>query len=210
MEPVRSHPARRRLLTGAAALAAAAALTPLATAGASERPGGRRTASRRATAYPPTPWTPASSSNYTAAERPTEYPIQLVVVHVTQETFADTIRLFQDPAHQAAAHYVVRSADGYIGQCVRERDVAWHAGNWDYNTRSIGIEHEGWVDRPEWFTDVLYAQSAQLTAAVCDRYGIPKDREHIIGHVEVPGADHTDPGPLWDWTRYMKLVTAAS
>jgi hypothetical protein len=39
-----------------------------------------------------------------------------------------------------------------------------------------------------------------------DRYGIPKDRAHIVGHVEVPGNDHTDPGPNWDWTRYMQYV----
>ncbi|MFG2222834.1 N-acetylmuramoyl-L-alanine amidase [Streptomyces sp. NPDC048644] len=207
MEPDRQPPARRRLLTGAAALAAAAALTPLSAASARATP---RTRTPRATAYPPTHWNPADTANYTAADRPTEYPVDMVVVHVTQETYTDTIKLFQDPAHQAAAHYVVRSSDGYIASCVRERNVAWHAGNWDYNTRSIGIEHEGWVDDPTWFTDALYQQSALLTAAVCDRYGIPKDRTHIIGHVEVPGTDHTDPGQYWDWARYMQLVTDAS
>jgi len=89
---------------------------------------------------------------------------------------------------------------------VREADIAWHAGNWEYNTRSVGIEHEGWVDRPAYFTDALYERSARLTAAVCDRYGIPKDRAHVIGHYEVPGSDHTDPGRDWDWARYMRLV----
>lgn len=132
------------------------------------------------------------------------------MVHVTQETYADTLKLFQDPKHKAAAHYVVRSADGALAQCVREHDVAWHAGNWDYNTRSIGIEHEGWIDDPTWFTDPLYQRSARLTAAICDRYRIPKDREHIIGHVEVPGTDHTDPGEFWDWARYLQLVDEAS
>ncbi len=86
-----------------------------------------------------------------------------------------------------SAHYVVRSADGHIAQCVRERDIAWHAGNWDYNTRSIGIEHEGWVDKPAYFTDAMYEESAKLTAAICTKYGIPKDRAHIIAHYEVPG-----------------------
>ncbi|MFJ6748632.1 MULTISPECIES: N-acetylmuramoyl-L-alanine amidase [unclassified Streptomyces] len=208
MEQNLPHPARRQLLTGAAALAASAALTPLMTATA--RAASPATARRRGTAYPPVHWIPADEANFTAADRPSEYPVEVVVIHVTQETYADTIDLFQDPAHQAAAHYVVRSADGYVAQCVRENDVAWHAGNWDYNTRSIGIEHEGWIDDPSWFTDTLYEQSALLTAAVCDRYDIPKDREHIIGHVEVPGADHTDPGQLWDWARYMQLVTDAS
>jgi N-acetyl-anhydromuramyl-L-alanine amidase AmpD len=201
MEPVRARPSRRRILTGAATLAAAGALAPLTTAAARARP--------RA-AYPPIHWTPASAANYTAADRPAQYPVELVVVHVTQESYADTIDIFQNPAKKVSAHYVVRSADGYIGQCVRERDVAWHAGNWSHNTRSIGIEHEGWVDEPQWFTDAMYEQSALLTAAVCDRFAIPKDRRHIIGHAEVPGADHTDPGQYWDWARYLELVGAAS
>ncbi|MEU9125976.1 N-acetylmuramoyl-L-alanine amidase [Streptomyces sp. NPDC048506] len=206
MDASHPHPARRRLITGATALAVSAALTPLtATAAAApSRPRPRRGS------YPPVQWVPANPANYTAAKRPTKYPINMVVVHVTQETYQDTLGLFQDPAHKAAAHYVVRSADGHIAQCVRERDVAWHAGNWSYNTRSIGIEHEGWIDDPTWFTETMYEHSARLTAAVCNRYGIPKDRRHIIGHVEVPGSTHHDPGEYWDWAHYMELVTGAS
>ncbi|WP_399082824.1 N-acetylmuramoyl-L-alanine amidase [Streptomyces sp. BBFR2] len=201
MESYRTSLPRRRLLTGAAALAAAAALTSSGSAAALPR--GARP---RAAGYPPVHWSAADPANFTEADRPKEYPVELVVIHVTQETFADTLKLFKDPNHKAAAHYVVRSSDGYLSQCVSEKNVAWHAGNWDYNTRSIGIEHEGWIDDPKWFTDALYRQSAALTAAICDRYGIPKDREHIIGHVEVPGTDHTDPGQYWDWARYMELV----
>jgi hypothetical protein len=36
------------------------------------------------------------------------------------------------------------------------------------------------------------------------------DRSHIIGHNEVPGATHTDPGSCWNWTYYMQLVTQSS
>lgn len=46
------------------------------------------------------------------------------------------------------------------------------------------------MERASSFTDAMYAASARLTAAVCGRYGIPVDRAHIIGHVEVPGTDH--------------------
>ena len=111
----------------------------------------------------------------------------------------------EDPGHGAAAHYIVRK-DGHVTQMIRELDVAYHAGNRAYNERSVGIEHEGFVDRPEDFTDEMYAASARLTAGICARYAIPVDREHIIGHVEVPGTDHTDPGEHWDWERYMRLV----
>ncbi len=66
------------------------------------------------------------------------------------------------------------------------------------------------MDKPSYFTDALYQESARLTAAICDRYGIPKDRAHILGHYEVPGTDHTDPGgPNWDWVRYIRLVNLA-
>ncbi|MFF5253412.1 N-acetylmuramoyl-L-alanine amidase [Streptomyces leeuwenhoekii] len=189
-------PGRRRLLMGAA----------LATVPHALLSGPRAGARPQAVDHPGAEWQPASPSNYTVANRPTSHRLDHVVIHVTQETYADTLSIFRDPQRKVSAHYVVRSADGHIAQCVREAGIAWHAGNWDYNTRSIGIEHEGWVDRPAYFTHALYEQSARLTAAVCARYGIPKDRAHIIGHHEVPGSDHTDPGPYWDWTRYIRLV----
>jgi N-acetyl-anhydromuramyl-L-alanine amidase AmpD len=199
MERARAHPSRRRLLRGAVLAAVPSTLLPRALA----------RAQGRAVDYPPAEWQPAVTSNYTAPDRPDSYPLDYVVIHVTQETYDDTLAIFNNPQKQVSAHYLVRSADGHIAQCVREADVAWHAGNWDYNTRSIGIEHEGWVDRPAYFTDVLYEPSARLTAAICVKYGIPKDRTHIIGHYEVPGADHTDPGPNWDWTRFIRLVDFA-
>ncbi|GAA3817277.1 hypothetical protein GCM10022226_42460 [Sphaerisporangium flaviroseum] len=157
--------------------------------------------------YPDASWVAASSSNYTVSSRPTSYAIDRVVIHVTQGSYAGTISWFQNPSAAVSAHYVVRSSDGAVTQMVRNKDVAWHAGNWSYNTRSIGIEHEGFVSDPSWFTDAMYRSSAALTRSICDRYGIPKDRAHIIGHVEVPGATHTDPGPHWDWNKYMQYVT---
>ncbi|MEV7795127.1 N-acetylmuramoyl-L-alanine amidase [Streptomyces sp. NPDC087512] len=198
-ERASANPTRRRLLQGAALATVPSVL--VSGTGAAARP--------RAVDYPSAEWQPASTSNYSRSNRPMTYPVDYVIVHVTQETYADTLSIFGNPDRQVSAHYVVRSADGHVAQCVRESDIAWHAGNWDYNTRSIGIEHEGWVDQPEYFTDALYEESARLTAAICARYGIPRDREHIIAHHEVPGSDHTDPGPLWDWTRYIRLVNFA-
>ncbi|GHB66887.1 N-acetylmuramoyl-L-alanine amidase [Streptomyces viridiviolaceus] len=153
-------------------------------------------------------WVAASDANWRRADRPDDYGVDMVVIHVTQGSFDSAVKVFQDPAHGAASHYVVRK-DGHITQMIRELDVAYHAGNRDYNERSVGIEHEGFVDRPQDFTDAMYAASARLTAEICARYGIPVDRKHIIGHVEVPGTDHTDPGPHWDWDRYMELVRRA-
>ncbi|MEU0689160.1 N-acetylmuramoyl-L-alanine amidase [Streptomyces uncialis] len=152
-------------------------------------------------------WVAASSGNLRRADRPDDYRVDRVIIHVTQGSFDSAVRVFQNPSHGAATHYIVRK-DGHITQMIRELDVAYHAGNRDFNQRSVGIEHEGWVDKPSSFTARMYQASARLTAGICERYDIPVDREHIIGHVEVPEATHTDPGPHWDWDRYMPLVRA--
>jgi N-acetyl-anhydromuramyl-L-alanine amidase AmpD len=199
VERARPLPGRRRILKGAALAAVPYALLPDARAGAQPR----------TVDYPLAEWQPATASNYTASYRPATHVVDRVVIHVTQTDYVKALSIFQNPRKKVSAHYLVRSVDGHAAQCVRESDVAWHAGNWDYNTRSVGIEHEGWVDRPECFTETLYKQSARLTSSVCDRHGIPKDRAHIIGHHEVPGTDHTDPGPNWDWGRYVWLVNTA-
>jgi hypothetical protein len=53
----------------------------------------------------------------------------------------------------------------------------------------------------------MYLGSAELTAWLADAYGIPKTRDYIFGHGEAPDcSDHTDPGPGWDWDKYMDFV----
>ncbi|WP_329054951.1 N-acetylmuramoyl-L-alanine amidase [Streptomyces violaceus] len=199
MDQAAPLPSRRGVLVGAALTAVPYVLLP----------GTRAAARPQAPDHPGAEWHPATATNYTASNRPRGHPVDRVIIHVAQTTFAGTLSIFRNPRKQVSAHYVVRSADGHVAQCVREADIAWHAGNWDYNKRGIGIEHEGWVDQPSYFTDAVYEESARLTAAICARHGIPRNRTHIIGHHEVPGSDHTDPGRHWDWKRYMRLVRGA-
>ncbi|WP_433405288.1 peptidoglycan-binding protein [Streptomyces sp. CA-146814] len=151
--------------------------------------------------YPSALWVPASSQNYATGRTAA---VSKVVVHVTQGSYAGSISWFQNPASQVSAHYVIRSSDGEITQTVRDANTAWHARS--ANASSIGLEHEGWVDNPAWFTDAMYRSSAALTSHLAARYSIPKNRTHIVGHSEVPGNDHTDPGKHWDWNYYMQLV----
>jgi N-acetyl-anhydromuramyl-L-alanine amidase AmpD len=157
--------------------------------------------------YPGSTWYGASSYNYTSANRPSSNPINKIIIHVTQGSWASAINWFQDSRAQASAHYTVRSSDGAIAQSVREKDIAWHAGNWPYNQTSIGIEHEGFISDPSWFTEAMYQSSAKLSAYLAKKYGIPIDRSHIIGHNEVPYPNtHTDPGNYWNWDKYMSYV----
>ncbi|MGW0856159.1 N-acetylmuramoyl-L-alanine amidase [Streptomyces sp. NPDC002690] len=204
---------RRTLLIGGSAMAAAVTAAALARDELKHAwwrlPGVEKPRTPGELDYAGAHWTAASGANWRRADRPDDFAIDRVVVHVTQGSLASAVRAFQDPAHQAAAHYVV-GKDGSVTQMIRELDVAYHAGNRAYNERSVGIEHEGFVDRPKDFTAAMYASSARLTASVCGRYGIPVDREHVVGHVEVPGTDHTDPGPHWDWDRYIELIRRAA
>ncbi|MCE7552586.1 N-acetylmuramoyl-L-alanine amidase [Streptomyces thermodiastaticus] len=208
----RRRPSRRALIVGGAATAVVAGTAALERERLArlwwKLPGAQRPRVAGAVDFRGARWLAASPANYRRADRPDDYAIDMVVIHVTQGSRSSAVKAFQNPAHQAAAHYIV-GADGRITQMIRELDVAFHAGNREVNERSVGIEHEGFVERASSFTDAMYAASARLTAGVCTRYGIPVDREHIVGHSEVPGADHTDPGPYWDWDRYMRLVRQA-
>ncbi|MBV1854858.1 N-acetylmuramoyl-L-alanine amidase [Catellatospora tritici] len=153
--------------------------------------------------YPGAHWVPANGGNYAAGR---SAAITTVVIHVMQGSYAGAISWFQNPSAGVSAHYLVRSSDGDITQMVREEDTAYHARS--ANSYGIGIEHEGFIDNPSWFTDAMYRSSANLTRYLCDKWGIPKSRTNIKGHSEMPGNDHTDPGPNWNWNYYMSLVTA--
>lgn len=161
-------------------------------------------------------WIPADPSNYSQFNRPHDFPIDMIIIHDIEGGASSAIQVFQTPNYAGSAHYVI-DYDGSITQMVREHDVAWHAGNWDYNTRAIGIEHAGFACCPD-YTTAEYNASAALAASICSRYGVPMDRTHVIGHYEVPdpnnpglygGVDHhTDPGAYWDWTYYMAQAVA--
>lgn len=148
-------------------------------------------------------WVAACSSNYSNYSR-TAADIAYVVIHKIEGSYSGCISWFQNCSAQVSAHYVV-SKNGDVTQMVKEEDIAWHAGNWDYNEASVGIEHEGYTAKDD-VTDAEYRASAELTKDICNRNGIAKTRSYIIGHNEVPGATHTDPGPYWDWDYYMQLV----
>ena len=167
------------------------------------------------TNYPLAVCRPAASCNYTNSNRETSYDIRKVVIHVAEGSYSGTVSWFENCAAGASAHYVV-SREGRVAQCVRDEDIAWHAGWWDTNTHSIGIEHAGYIDNPDWFTRSMYHTSARLSAWCCKKYKIPIDRKHIIGHSQVPGCSsgsgggvdcHTDPGPYWNWNKYMRLIS---
>ncbi|MFE0449997.1 N-acetylmuramoyl-L-alanine amidase [Streptomyces sp. NPDC058914] len=151
--------------------------------------------------------------NHDLGDRPKSQPIRYIVVHDTEGGWEGVINLVQDPAY-VSWNYSLRSTDGHIAQHVKAKDVAWHAGNWYVNARSIGLEHEGFLAHPDsWYTEAMYRSSARLVSYLAAKYGVPLDRQHILGHDNVPGPTtatvggmHTDPGPYWDWRHYFELL----
>ncbi|WEH31436.1 peptidoglycan recognition family protein [Streptomyces sp. AM 3-1-1] len=151
--------------------------------------------------------------NHDLADRPNDQSVDSIVIHDTEETWDKTLDLVQDPTY-LAWHYTIRSTDGLIAQHVPTKDVGWHAGNWYVNAKSIGIEHEGFLTAPDaWFSESMYRSSARLVKYLAKKYDIPLDRQHILGHDNVPAtttsgipAMHTDPGPYWDWSHYFALL----
>ncbi|MBB6374640.1 N-acetyl-anhydromuramyl-L-alanine amidase AmpD [Pseudonocardia eucalypti] len=163
------------------------------------------------------PADPDTYGNYDVADRPADgNDIRYIVVHNTEVNYDRAIELFRNPRKGAAAHYLVRSSDGQVTQFIPTKDVAFHAGNYWFNTHSIGVEHEGLLaEGDRWYTDAMYRASARLVRYLAARYHIPLDREHILGHDELPGLTgkrtagmHYDPGPYWDWARYFQLLGA--
>lgn len=85
---------------------------------------------------------------------------------------------------EASAHYQVEE-DGTIGQLVRDRNTAWHAGNWDANTTSIGIEHaNNHIGEPWTISEATLDNGAHLVAALCVFYklGEPQWGVNVFGH----------------------------
>ena len=129
-------------------------------------------------------------------------------------------------APRASAHYCI-DGDSVL-QCVRDRDVAWHAPGANHN--GIGIEHAGYAkqSRADWLDDYSRAElaiSARLVAKLSALYGIPLVRLSpaelragkygLAGHADItaafpgPGRTHWDPGLSFPWDVFLKLCQDA-
>jgi hypothetical protein len=131
---------------------------------------------------------PIPASNYTVGRDGSR--VELIVDHWTVVMFEGAIRRFKDPASRLSAHYVI-GQDGRIAQLVSEADTAYHAGKYDVNLRSIGIEHEASPMMAP--TAALYTASAQLHREIAARHGLTLRvgatvlPHHAIVPTECPG-----------------------
>jgi N-acetyl-anhydromuramyl-L-alanine amidase AmpD len=129
-----------------------------------------------------------------------------IVVHTNVGTFGSTVNWFARAESGVSAHYMV-GLNGRVVQFVDEPDVAKHAGRVHQptsplvseenpNLYTIGVEFEDGgdpesIDRPS----SQYRAGGTLIRAIAERWSIPLDREHVIGHREIY-ARKTCPGNL--------------
>ena len=159
---------------------------------------------------------PASVNNYRLTSRSKD-EINYIVIHTVQGSLGSAVHTFSSDnlSYPRSAHYTI-GKDGELVKSVQPDKIAWHAGTSPIgsggkyesrvlNKNSIGIEHAGYVDDPEFPTREQYLASAALTRYLCEIYDIPIDRRHIVGHEEIKSAKG-DPGPNWDWDYYIRLV----
>jgi len=109
---------------------------------------------------------------------------------------------------RVSTHVLIRR-DGERVQYVPFDRRAWHAGVSSFQGRercndfSIGIELEGSVNQA--FTDVQYRQLASVTQELLAHYPRLK-RQRIAGHSDIAPGRKQDPGPYFDWQRYISLI----
>lgn len=172
--------------------------------------------------YGPALWNQAASCNFSSRN---SVAVSAVTIHTVQGSYAGCISWFQNCAAGVSAHYVVRSSDGQVTQMVYESQKAWHVGT--ENPYTVGIEHEGYVTNPAWYTTAMYQSSADLTRDICqdnnidemrtgwwpwlattfyNQSSIPGNCTRVKGHQHYPNQTHNDPGVNWDWNRFYQLI----
>jgi N-acetyl-anhydromuramyl-L-alanine amidase AmpD len=164
-------------------------------------------------------WRPSPNFNSRGGHKP-----QLVIIHTCEGAYSGCWGWLSNTRAGASAHYVVNTTGSEISQLVRESDRAWHIAA-DYqcsrnggqkcglngigtNSISIGIEHAGYASQSSWPAGQIDA-SARLVCNMTRRWGIARDRFHIVGHGQLQPWNRTDPGRNWPWTSYLQKINAA-
>ena len=180
-------------------------------------------------------WRPAHPSNFfTAVSRPysgAQRRFVALCYHTPEEPWDDnevTPAWFEDPRANASTNYYADS-DGDLCQMVRDEDFAWAQGVWSkdrveprpawwrdeyvsYNTCMLSIEIEGYAHKiGETFVvgSRQFETVAAWSAFVCEKYGIPIDRTHHVGHSEL-SRQKGDPGRDFPWEALLDRVRELS
>lgn len=155
--------------------------------------------------------------------RPPNVPVSLLVIHnislppgefgtgCVEQLFTNCLVPEQHPYFmtinhlRVSAHFLIDRA-GAVTQFVNIDNRAWHAGESCFegvencNDFSIGIELEGTDQQP--YSTRQYQQLTELSHDLMQECpAITPQR--ITGHSDIAPGRKTDPGPSFDWHRYL-------
>lgn len=158
--------------------------------------------------------------------RPSDTAISLLVIHhislpagvfgggYIQDLFMGCLDIDAHPSFaplkglEVSAHCLIRRS-GEVIQFVPFDKRAWHAGESCFegqekcNDFSIGIELEGTGDIA--YTDEQYSALVEITEAIMRSYPLVT-KTRITGHENIAPQRKTDPGPSFDWNRYLNSL----
>lgn len=162
-------------------------------------------------------------------ERPAKTKINLLVIHAislppnkfggpwidalfTNSLDPDAHPFFREVHTLKVSSHLLIRRDGEVVQYVPFDKRAWHAGVSQFqgvsncNDFSIGIELEGSDTRA--YEPVQYRRLASITRVLRIHYPAIT-RKRIAGHSDIAPGRKTDPGPYFDWPKYLRLVESS-
>lgn len=159
----------------------------------------------------------AAPENYAAGPRARTIG---VVIHTTRggassvdREYVAAINWFQNPAAQVSAHLIVGGgAFAEVCRSVHDDDVAWHCR--EANATHLGIEIAQALPTSP-ISDFQYVAAADACRKWAAKYGFPLTRAMsqttpgLVGHEDTEAGKRdgkTDPGMMFDWPRFLKLV----
>ena len=112
--------------------------------------------------FPGAIWFATPSANKWTPGRPDgNASVVDIVIHDTEGGWDASVATLQNDGGKSV-HYIVDADGSRVGQFVHETDTAWHAGNWQYNMHSVGIEHVGFASNASGYADGEYQTSVKL------------------------------------------------
>ena len=134
--------------------------------------------------------------------------------HYIEDLFTNALDPNQHPyfvdicSLRVSAHFLIDRL-GQLTQFVPTTKRAWHAGVSSFQGRtqvndfSIGIELEGCDD--DVFEDIQYDCLSKLSRGLMSGYPALSPKT-IVGHSDIAPGRKTDPGPHFDWPRYLSSL----
>lgn len=153
---------------------------------------------------------PAHVTNYTAGRG---RPIDRIVIHYTAgdgDTAENNGNYFKGAERKSSAHYFVDEDSVVLS--VKEGDTAWHAGKWEMNCRSIGVEMCSKKDAEGnyYIPKAAVENTAKLVRTLMEKHDIPA--AGVIRHYDVNAKRCPEPFVRNDalWQDFKKRIAEPS